>query len=88
MAFWSETCLAHPGMARARSSPELLVWKQQFSSPVFNGQFNGLLNEVASWLLIMQKNLQGFGPGLVDLFPADLFVAIAKVQAYEANELL
>jgi hypothetical protein len=35
----------------------------------------------------MQKHLQGFGPGLVDLFPANIFVAIAKVQAYEANEL-
>jgi hypothetical protein len=40
-----------------------------------------LLNEVAIWLLVMQKNLQGFGPGLVDLFPANIFVAIAKVQA-------
>jgi hypothetical protein len=39
MAFWSEMCLTHPGMARLGSSPELLVRRQQFSSPVSDGQF-------------------------------------------------
>jgi hypothetical protein len=44
-------------------------------------------DEFAVHLFIAKQDLYGFGPRPVDLFLADGFVAIAKVQTNESNEL-